>query len=190
MAPDEVVDQAVRQVGQRWSSPERLVNDLRQFLKEKLPDYMVPSALIMLETIPVTPNGKVDRRALPTPEQSRPELETKFVAPRTPFEESVAEIWCEVLGLEKVGMRDNFFDLGGHSLLIVRIHGKLQKIIGKDISIITLFRYPTIGSLSNYLSGTGIDQSSFERIYDRAEKQKKAMAMQKRMQAVRRRFNG
>jgi hypothetical protein len=87
-------------------------------------------------------------------------------------------------------MRDNFFDLGGHSLLIVRIHGKLQKIIGKDISIITLFRYPTIGSLSNYLSGTGIDQSSFERIYDRAEKQKKAMAMQKRMQAVRRRFNG
>ena len=87
-------------------------------------------------------------------------------------------------------MRDNFFDLGGHSLLVVRIHGKLQKIIGKDIPIITLFQYPTIGSLSNYLNGPGIDQSSFERIYDRAEKQKKAMAMQKRMKVARRKING
>jgi acyl carrier protein len=117
-------------------------------------------------------------------------LENKFVAPRTSVEEAVAGIWCEVLGLEKVGIRDNFFDLGGHSLLMTRVHRKLQEIMGEDISIITLFQYPTIGSLSNYLSGTGIDQSSSERIYDRTEKQEKAMAMQKRMQAARRRFNG
>ena len=95
-----------------------------------------------------------------------------------------------MLGLEKVGIRDNFFDLGGHSLLMTRVYRKLQEIIGQDISMITLFQYPTIVSLSNYLSGNGIDQSSFERIYDRAERQEKAMAMQKRMKAARRRING
>jgi acyl carrier protein len=172
------------------NEPTPTFSKLRSFLKEKLPNYMIPTALVFLDLLPLTPNGKVDRRALPAPEQSRSELENKFVAPRTSVEEAVAGIWCEVLGLEKVGMRDNFFDLGGHSLLMIRIHRKLQKIIGEDISIITLFQYPTIGSLSNYLSGTGIEQSSFERIYDRAERQEKAMAMQKRMKATRRRING
>jgi acyl carrier protein len=170
--------------------PTPTFSELRSFLKEKLPDYMIPTAFVFLDLLPLTPNGKVDRRALPAPEQSRLELENKFVAPRTSIEEAVAGIWCEVLGLEKVGMRDNFFDLGGHSLLMTRIHRKLQEIVGEDIPMITLFQFPTIGSLSNYLSGTGIDQSSFERIYERAERQEKAMAMQKRMKAERRGING
>ena len=170
--------------------PAPTFSELRSFLKEKLPDYMIPTAFVFLDLLPLTPNGKVDRRALPAPEQSRSELENRFVAPRTSIEEAVAVIWCEVLGLEKVGMRDNFFDLGGHSLLMTRIHSKLQEIVEEDVSMITLFQFPTIGSLSNYLSGTGIDQSSFERIYKRAERQEKAMAMQKRMKAARRRING
>jgi acyl carrier protein len=117
-------------------------------------------------------------------------LENKFVAPGTPVEEVVARIWCEVLGLKKVGMRDNFFDLGGHSLLMMRIHRKLQKIIGYKIPIITLFQYPTIESLCSYLSGEAIEWSSFEKVYDRAERQAKAIQQQKQMRNMRRRFSG
>jgi FkbM family methyltransferase len=151
MAPDEDVDQAVRQVGQRWSSPERLVNDLRQFLKEKLPDYMLPSALIMIETIPLTPNGKVDRRALPTPEQSRPELETKFVAPRAPVEKILAKIWGEVLGLERVGVHDNFFELGGHSLLATQAVSRVYQTFEVEVPLRVFFAKPTVAGLTEGL---------------------------------------
>jgi amino acid adenylation domain-containing protein/non-ribosomal peptide synthase protein (TIGR01720 family) len=175
-------------VASRESTPT--FSELRSFLKEKLPDYMIPSAFVFLDLLPLMPNGKVDRRALPAPEQSRSELENKFVAPGTPVEEVVARIWCEVLGLKKVGMRDNFFDLGGHSLLMMRIHRKLQKIIGYKIPIITLFQYPTIESLCSYLSGEAIEWSSFEKVYDRAERQAKAIQQQKQMRNMRRRFSG
>jgi acyl-coenzyme A synthetase/AMP-(fatty) acid ligase/acyl carrier protein len=164
--------------------------ELRSFLKERLPDYMVPAIFVVLDEFPLMPNGKVDRQALPEPETVRPDIEASYAAPRSQTEKMLADVWAEVLNVEQVGINDNFFDLGGHSLLMTQVHRKLQEIIGQDISMITLFQYPTIGSLSNYLSGNGIDQSSFERIYDRAERQEKAMAMQKRMQAARRRFNG
>jgi amino acid adenylation domain-containing protein len=163
---------------------------LRAFLQEKLPDYMIPSAFVFLDALPLTANRKVDRRALPVPDERRPDIEASYAAPRSQTERMLADIWAEVLNVEQVGINDNFFDLGGHSLLMIRVLRKLQEIIEQDISMITLFQYPTIGSLSNYLSSTGIDQSSFERIYDRAERQEKAMAMQKRMQAARRRLNG
>jgi hypothetical protein len=90
-------------------------NKLRNFLKEKLPDYMIPSAFVMMDSLPLTPNGKVDRKALPAPEPERTDMEKSFVSPRTPVEEALAGIWCEVLGLKEVGVHDNFFELGGHS---------------------------------------------------------------------------
>jgi acyl carrier protein len=175
-------------VNKESSSPS--ISEIRSFLKQKLPEYMIPSAFVLLDALPHTPNGKVDRQALPEPETVRPDIEASYAAPRSQTEKMLAGIWAEVLNVEQVGINDNFFDLGGHSLLMIRVFRKLQEIIDQNISMITLFQYPTIGSLSNYLSGTGIDQSSFERIYDRAESQKKAMAMQKRMKAARRGLNG
>ena len=128
------------------------IGELRSFLKEKLPYYMIPSAFVSLETMPLTPNGKIDRRALTQLSVSGEQLSTeKFVAPATSEEEQLAKIWAEVLGVEQVGINDNFFDLGGHSLLIVQAQAKLQQLVTKDISIVELFEYPTIHTLVQHL---------------------------------------
>ncbi len=129
------------------------VSELRSFLKEKLPEYMLPAAFVLLDGLPLTPNGKVDRKALPAPEDIRPELEAAHVAPRTEVEQNIAAVWQEALHIEKVGVHDNFFDLGGHSLLIVKVHNKLREAMNKELSIIDMFRYPTVSSLANYLGG-------------------------------------
>jgi len=121
--------------------------DLRRFLKEKLPDYMMPSAFVLLEALPRTPNGKVDRRALPLPDKARPELEETFVAPRTPIEEVLVGIWAEVLALDKVGVQDNFFELGGHSLMATQVISRVRDAFSVELSLYSLFEAPTISSL-------------------------------------------
>jgi acyl carrier protein len=103
---------------------------LRRLLGERLPDYMVPSVFVMLDAMPLNANRKVDRRALPAPEEVRPDLEEAYAAPQTPTELLVAEIWQEVLGLERVGVYDNFFDLGGHSLLAMQVVARLEERLG------------------------------------------------------------
>jgi amino acid adenylation domain-containing protein len=130
------------------------VNVLRQYLKEKLPEYMVPNAFVMLEKFPLAPNGKVDRRALPAPEHTRPELEETYVAPRTPVEQSLAEIWADVLGVERVGVNDNFFELGGHSLLALQLFVRIRKWARVDLPLATLFRAPTVQRLAEILEPT------------------------------------
>jgi hypothetical protein len=100
--------------------------ELHVFLKEKLPDYMVPAAFVLLEALPLTINGKVDRRSLPEPDTARPDLAEAFVAPRTAEEKALAEIWEKILGVEKVGIHDNFFELGGHSLLATQLISRLR----------------------------------------------------------------
>jgi amino acid adenylation domain-containing protein len=115
------------------------VGELRRFLQEKLPDYMVPSAFVRMDVLPLTPNGKVDRRALPEPDVSREALESPYVAPRTPTEETLAGIWKEVLKVEQVGVHDNFFDLGGHSLSAVRLIAEVEKQLGIRLPLSTLF---------------------------------------------------
>ena len=124
------------------------ISELRHFLKEKLPDYMVPSAFVFLEAFPLTPNGKVDRKALPMPDQTRPELEETFVAPRTPVEEILAGIWANVLDLKQVGVHDNFFELGGHSLLAMQLVSRISTAINLHISVSLLFLYSTIAELA------------------------------------------
>ena len=105
----------------RTNNHAATVTELRNFLKERLPDYMIPAAFVMLSALPLTPNGKVDRLALPALEGKRPELDTPFIAPRTPIEEELAGIWAEVLSLDQVGIHDDFYDLGGHSLAATRV---------------------------------------------------------------------
>jgi thioesterase domain-containing protein/acyl carrier protein len=122
--------------------------ELRRFLQQKLPEYMIPSVFVFLETMPLTNSGKVDRRALPAPDQARPALGESYVAPRTPVEEALARIWSEVLGVERVGVHDNFFELGGHSLLAVRLFSRIVEQLGKKLPLATLFRAPTIDGLA------------------------------------------
>ncbi|MDF5726641.1 MAG: amino acid adenylation domain-containing protein [Rhizonema sp. PD38] len=138
------------------------VSNIRHFLQEKLPKYMLPSAFVMLEALPLTSNGKIDRQQLPQPEKLAPELATTYVAPQSPEEKMIATVWQAVLNVEKVGIYDNFFDLGGHSLLVVQVHSKLQEVFNKHISIVDLFTYPTISFLARYLSQEYSEQPNVE----------------------------
>ncbi|MEH1944140.1 MAG: amino acid adenylation domain-containing protein [Nostoc sp.] len=128
------------------------VEQLRTFLTKQLPDYMIPSAFIEMESFPLTPNGKVNRRALPEPTTSRPELGQTFVEPRTPTEEILAGIWRDVLGLEQVGIYDNFFDLGGHSLLATQVIALTRKAFGIELPLLSLFESPAIAPLAQKIA--------------------------------------
>ena len=123
-------------------------SELRNFLKEKVPEYMVPSAFVFLEAMPLTPNGKLDYNALPALDQSSHELGERYVAPRTLVEELIAEIWAEVLKRDKVGIHDNFFELGGHSLLATRVISRAHKIFEVEVPVRILFEHPTIAGLA------------------------------------------
>jgi amino acid adenylation domain-containing protein len=130
---------------------DSMADELRRFLKDKLPEYMVPAVVVLLEAMPVMPNGKIDRRALPAPDRSRPELEKAFVAPRDDLELQLAHIWEEVLGVRPVGMRDNFFELGGHSLLAVRLFALIEKRLGKKLPLTAVFQGATVEHLAGLL---------------------------------------
>ncbi|KOP26728.1 amino acid adenylation protein [Hapalosiphon sp. MRB220] len=124
------------------------VNQLRDYLKDKLPDFMVPSAVVLLKELPLSPNGKVDRKALPAPEEVRADLIGEFVLPRTPVEEKLTQIWVEVLKVEKLGIYDNFFELGGHSLLTTQLLAKVKEAFNLDISLRSLLEKPTVAGLA------------------------------------------
>lgn len=129
-------------------------DELRRFLREKVPEYMVPSAFVFLDSLPLTPNGKVDRRALPAPDESRPELKEALVAPRTPAEKVIAEIWAQVLKLKQVGVDDNFFDLGGHSLLATQVISRVRDTFHVEFPLRALFENPTVASLAAQVAQT------------------------------------
>ena len=132
-------------------APADALAELRAFLRRRLPEYMVPAVFVVLPEMPLTPNGKLDRAALPAPPAARPDLGGEYVAPRDEAEQSLAAIWREALGLERVGIHDNFFDLGGHSLLLVQIQARLRERFGRSVGIVELFRYPTVGALARHL---------------------------------------
>lgn len=128
-----------------------LLTALRRFLKEQLPSYMLPSAFVMLDALPLMPNGKIDRKALPLPDFSKRSSEEDLVLPRTPTEEMISGIWSEVLDREKIGMHDDFFALGGHSLRAVQVIARINKAFGANISLRSFFEAPTIAGLSSLL---------------------------------------
>jgi hypothetical protein len=127
------------------------VSVLRRFLQDRLPDYMFPSDYVFLETLPLTQTGKIDRRALPAPDQARPDLEVTYVAPRTETEKLLATIWQEALGVERVGIHDNFFDLGGHSLLAPRTVFRSRERSAVELPLRAVFETPTIAALAEQI---------------------------------------
>jgi amino acid adenylation domain-containing protein len=152
-----------------------LPGELRRFLRERLPEYMIPSAFVQLETLPLTPNGKVNRRALPEPAEAF--FNTSYVAPRTEMERTIAEIWQELFGVGQISVDSNFFELGGHSLIMVRVQSRLREALRREIPLIDLFRYPTISSLAKSLSGEETaDANASEIINERAGRQRAAAA--------------
>ena len=127
------------------------VSALLDFLRGILPVYMIPSAFVLLPALPLTPTGKVDRAALPDPDGARPELAASYVEPSSEMERALAEIWREVLQVDRVGVHDNFFDLGGHSLLLIRVHDRIREQIDRGVQMIVLFQFPTLRALSEHL---------------------------------------
>jgi amino acid adenylation domain-containing protein len=140
--------------------PAPTAAELRNFLRDKLPAYMVPSDVLQLESLPLTQNGKIDRRALPPVERAHGEAGRTYTAPRTAAESALAEIWARILGLERVSIRDNFFDLGGHSLLAVRLFAEIQNVFGKQLPLTSLFPEPTIERLASVLTRPSLPPSS------------------------------
>ncbi|NEQ12209.1 MAG: hypothetical protein F6K37_42120, partial [Moorea sp. SIO4E2] len=128
---------------------KQLIAQLREYLESQLPEYMLPSGLMMLSQLPLTPNGKIDRKALPALDASS--VSTEYVAPETETQKVLAEIWKEVLGIEKVGIHDNFFELGGHSLLATQVVSRVQNTVQVELPISRLFENPTIVQLAEVL---------------------------------------
>jgi len=125
--------------------------ELRSYLQQRLPDYMIPAHFILLDEMPLTANGKLNRRALPAVDSSRPELKGLYVAPRTPVEEVLAGIWREVLGVEKAGVHDNFFELGGHSLLATQVISRVRELLQAEVPLHLLFERPTVAGFADTL---------------------------------------
>jgi acyl carrier protein len=154
---------------------------LREYLLAKLPNYMVPTAFVPLDVLPLTPNGKVDRKALPAPGSERPELGASYVAPSGPTERILSEIWAQALALEKVGIHDNFFDLGGHSLLLVQVQAKVCEKLKTSISIVEMFQYPTINSLARHISQPSAGSGRLQKVQERTRRRKEALGRQREM---------
>ncbi|MFL6203049.1 MAG: amino acid adenylation domain-containing protein, partial [Thermoanaerobaculia bacterium] len=147
--PREAPDAAVRPRERAWTSPGQLIRDVRAGLRERLPEHMVPAAFVLLEELPLNPNGKVDRKALPAPESVRHALgERGHVAPRTATEEALAVIWSEILGVERIGAEDSFLDLGGHSLLATQVLARVRDRMGVALALRDMFERPVLGALA------------------------------------------
>jgi acyl-CoA synthetase (AMP-forming)/AMP-acid ligase II len=154
------------------------VAELKAYLKDKLPEYMVPGHVVTLEAFPHTPNAKVDRKALPAPNEqvsAERERRTTFDAPQGDLEATIASIWRDVLKVPSVSVTDNFFELGGHSLLMVQVHHRVRGCLQRDLAITDLFRFPTVRSLAEHLrgghanDGAALQEESEERATTRKE---------------------
>ncbi len=151
-ARDSLLEQSLTGYVVLKQHPAPSVAELRSYLKEKLPEYMIPSVFISLDDLPLTPNGKIDRDALPPPDGERPQLDQGFVEPRAEIEELVAQVWRDVLKVEQVGVYDNFFELGGHSLLATRVVTRLRQNFDIDLPLRKLFELPCVAALAEHIA--------------------------------------
>ncbi len=160
--------------------------EVRGYLRTKLPSYMIPSAFVLLDELPLTPNGKVDRAALPVPDTGKRELTKAVVAPRNELEQVIIEIWRDVLNVEAISIHDNFFDLGGHSLLIAKAHARLQDALETEFSMVHMFEHPTVSSLAEFFTNRTKEQSTDIEIKTRGETRKDLLQKQKLLRQNRR----
>lgn len=147
LRPADYANQPAAQV----SDQKQLTDQLRAHLREHLPDYMVPSAFVAMDTFPLTPNGKIDRKALPAPTTSVALVQAEYVPPSNDLENTIAEVWKELLGLSQVGRTDNIFDIGANSIMTAQANQRLSKTLGRRVSLVSMFRYPTVETLAAHL---------------------------------------
>jgi natural product biosynthesis luciferase-like monooxygenase protein len=167
-------------------SDDVLITQLRSQLREFLPEYMVPAAFVMLEAFPLTPNGKIDRKALPAPQRQQRRAADAYLPPNTDLERTISEVWQQMLNVERVGRRDNIFDLGANSLLTVQVQSRLSARLERQVSLVSMFRFPTVESLAAHL---GLDDQTNARIeqrtQERAERKKDAAARRRELRGAR-----
>ena len=155
--------------------------DLRQHLKKKLPEYMLPSIFVKMDTMPLTPNGKIDRKSLPHPKINRPELVQEFIQPQNELQKSISRLWSKILKIDKIGIDDNFFDLGGDSLLSVQLVMLLEKEMKTEIPVVKFFQYPTIRNFADYIERKhSPQQHSQSKLESRALLQRRALAKRRK----------
>ncbi|HVZ73440.1 MAG TPA: MupA/Atu3671 family FMN-dependent luciferase-like monooxygenase [Polyangia bacterium] len=156
-APGRPLESLARAPGPREvaRTPDGLVPELRARLKDTLPPYMIPSAFVVLDAFPLTPNGKVDRKALPAPDRERREAAAAYVAPASDLERVIGDVWQHLLGLAQVSTQDNLFDLGANSLLMVQANARLKAALARELSLVEMFRFPSIATLAAHLASTG-----------------------------------
>ena len=153
------------------------VQRIKRSLAQSLPEYMIPVRFQMLNSLPVTANGEVDRRRLPAPSTRRPPLEQDFVAPSSDLETRLTGIWADILGIDRVGVLDNFFDLGGNSISSVRALVAMNRDLRLKESVVVLFRFPTVRTLASYLGQAGPPRSAtMRRVREGAARQKHALS--------------
>jgi acyl carrier protein len=140
---------------------------------------MIPAAFVLLDELPLTANGKLDRRALIKAGEIIAKSDVAYVAPQTEIEKTITAVWQEVLQAEKVGVNDNFFDLGGHSLLMIQVHSKLQEVLSKTLTVIELFQYPTIHALAGYVGARQKTEAPLLDRHERAETRRTASRRQR-----------
>jgi len=163
-----------------------MVDQLKTLLRDNLPEFMIPDDFVVLGALPLTPNGKVDRKALPAPRKREREVVEAFVAPASETEQVIAEVFKEMLNLEKVGTRDNFFNLGANSLLIAQANNRLNQKLDQHVSLVSMYRFPTIAALAANLSGRSENNQSTLKGSDRAEKRKAALGARRKRATKRR----
>ncbi len=150
-------------------------DEIRSYLGERLPRYMIPSVFIIMINLPLTENGKLDRDSLPHPDSVELERSSEYVAPRDELERKIVSLWEELLQVDKIGVDDNFFDIGGHSLLLVKVNQRLEDMFNRKIPVVDMFKYPTVAALTRYLSGEGGGEPGFQSSRKRGEARRKSL---------------
>ena len=155
--------------------------ELRRFLQGSLPEFMIPAHFVRLEAFPLTPNNKVDRKALPRPEDVREPLKVVAEEPRTELQGKIADIYKRVLGAPHLGINDNFFENGGHSLLAVQAHREIREGVAGRVTITDIFRFPTVAQLADHLSGGDAGAKQLSRVAERAAARRQAMGQRREL---------
>jgi hypothetical protein len=146
---------------------------------------MVPAHFVAMERFPLTPNAKIDRKALPAPEQAQRAAVAEYLAPQSDLQRQIAEVYRKVLGVAQIGLADSFFKLGGHSLLAVQAHRELRAAVSPKLTITDVFRFPTVAALAGYLEDTGKAAKQLERVADRAAARREAMLQRRGLRRAR-----